>query len=764
MQNRRQKRRERRREKARRSNLKTPLSTSKKALYAALTTAGFFVLLELVLAAGGVEPASSIDDPYVGFASTVPLFVEESGADGNTYLVTSPGKAGWFNPQRFPKRKQAGTYRIFSLGGSATFGRPYDDATSFSGWLREFLNEADPSRDWEVINAGGISYASYRAAKVMEELVSYQPDLFIIYSGHNEFLEKRTYKKLTETPETVTAIGGLLSRTRIYAAGNNIIRRLGSSSSREADPTVLREEVNTILARSVGPHDYHRDDRFREQVIAHYRFNLDRMIDMAESAGAKVILVTPAANLKDCSPFKSEHSEGLNDDQIRRFQVLLGRGLKASDSGKWSEALEAFDQAAEIDPRYADVHYRRGRVLAELERRDEAEAAFEKALEEDVCPLRILPSMRRAITETAEEKGVTLIDFAGIVAARSEHGIPGSEFFLDHVHLTIDGYRLLALELMSALERENIFKPSENWNEASMQAVVERVEGSLDRRAHGIAARNLARVFAWAGKGEEAARLAAVAVESLEEDAELYNVLGRQALQRGDREEAIRYFRRVLEVAPDYADARITLGSELLEKGELEEAIEHFRDALRVQPDSPQAHGNLGLALASLGDSDQAIRHYREALRLDPAAAEIHSNLGVELAAVGRRKEAIQHFREALRLKPEHVDARSNLGLVLASQGKHEEAIHQYRQALDVDSNAAQVHFNLGVALQKTQRLKEAVEAYQQALRLDPAYAAAHYNLAIALVSLEKLGLARDHFRRANTIDPRYEVPKALSP
>jgi len=37
----------------------------------------------------------------------------------------------------------------------------------------ELLPEADKSKKWEVINAGGISYASYRVARVMEELLEF---------------------------------------------------------------------------------------------------------------------------------------------------------------------------------------------------------------------------------------------------------------------------------------------------------------------------------------------------------------------------------------------------------------------------------------------------------------------------------------------------------------------------------------------------------------------------------------------------------------
>lgn len=64
----------------------------KKALFAAVVFVGFFALLEGVLALSAVRPRLAFDDPYVGFASTIPLYVRQ----GDEY-VTSPAKDGWFN-------------------------------------------------------------------------------------------------------------------------------------------------------------------------------------------------------------------------------------------------------------------------------------------------------------------------------------------------------------------------------------------------------------------------------------------------------------------------------------------------------------------------------------------------------------------------------------------------------------------------------------------------------------------------------------------
>ena len=104
----------------------------------------FFLIVEGILYIAGVKPLSQQTDPYVGFAGYSPLFVEMTTPDGERVFATASNKMNWFNYQQFPVRKAKGVTRIICLGGSTTYGRPYDDRTSFSGWLREFLPAVDP--------------------------------------------------------------------------------------------------------------------------------------------------------------------------------------------------------------------------------------------------------------------------------------------------------------------------------------------------------------------------------------------------------------------------------------------------------------------------------------------------------------------------------------------------------------------------------------------------------------------------------------------
>ena len=176
----------------------------------------------------GVKPLSLTEDPYFGFASGQPLFLKRKAPDGSDIYQTNPVKLSHFNQQSFSAKKAPGTYRIFTLGGSTTYGHPLRDTTSFSAWLREMLAEGDSTRTFEVINCGGISYASYRTAKLTEELLDYEPDLFIVYNGHNEFLEERTYRGARKGPAWVRDLSSLLDRTRTYSA----LRRIAELRAR----------------------------------------------------------------------------------------------------------------------------------------------------------------------------------------------------------------------------------------------------------------------------------------------------------------------------------------------------------------------------------------------------------------------------------------------------------------------------------------------------------------------------------------------------
>jgi len=597
----------------------------------------FLLLLEGGLALFGIQPASLTEDPFVGFAAT-PLFIPAPGPGGETMLTTAPNKKEFFNRQSFPEKKAPGSYRVFCLGGSTTYGRPYDDTTSFSGWLRELLPVADKGKKWEVINAGGISYASYRVAKLMEELVQYQPDLFIVYTGHNEFLEERTYRELRDTSPLVRSTVSVLSHTRTWSAFKSVLQELNLSPQiNQEDRFKLGAEVGTILDQSAGPARYTRDDVLRNKILQHYRISLEHMVTLARSVGAQVIFVTPASNLKDCSPFKSQHTDGISKVALQRSEELQAMSRPLIWEKDWDMALNFLNQAVKLDPRFANLQYSRGQALLALGRFKEAKTALRIARDEDVCPLRALTSMDRIVADVAREQGVPLVDFKGLLERRmlSEQGysILGKEYFLDHVHPTIEGHKILALALLKTLTDQGTVLPGSDWGEQAVAAIAAKIEGSVNQEEQGRALANLARVLLWAGKNEDAARLARQAVETAGEYQQVAvnaaSTLATAYVRNGQPQIAVRQLYSYLQKNPSAVELRLKLGETLLD--------------LRIR--------NLEAAAANLLVVIQQKPYYDWARAL----------FGIDMIERGRPRIAYSSLMEALRLNPNNSDARAKL-------------------------------------------------------------------------------------------------------
>ncbi|MDT8422019.1 MAG: tetratricopeptide repeat protein [Desulfuromonadales bacterium] len=607
----------------------------------------FFALLEGGLALFGVQPGLQNEDPFVGFESTAPLFVSSRDANGEQLLATAANKKDFFNRQSFALPKPPDTYRIFTLGGSTTYGRPYDDSTSFSGWLRELLPAADRSKQWEVINAGGISYASYRVAKLMEELIRYQPDLFIIYTGHNEFLEERTYRKLRELSPMVRSTAALLARTRTWSAMCSALQHLDNSpETGDEDRYKLSSEVDAILDRSVGLDGYQRDDGLQQNVIRHFRISLENMVTLARSVGARVIFVKPASNLKDSSPFKSQDTAGISEADLQSARKMLSMSKPLVWQQQWEMAVHFLDQAIALNPESADLHYRRGQALFALGRYDEAKHEFITARDEDVCPLRALTPIGEIVAGVAREQQVMLVDYQTLLEKRmlstKKHSILGEEFFLDHVHPTIEGHKLLAVALLEAMSYQGLVHPAPDWRDGALATVSATIEGRVNPAKQGQALANLARVLLWAGKNDDAARLARQALDIAGDYREVGDnaatSLATAYIRNGQPKTAIKLLYKYLEKAPDSIELRLKLGQLQLDHRDREEAAANFLLVSHQMPYYDWGHALFGIDMAERGRPRIAYSSLMEALRLNPNNSDARRKLDqIRPALAGQR-------------------------------------------------------------------------------------------------------------------------------
>lgn len=407
--------------------------------------------------AGWGLPAAC-DDPFVGFSATRPLFALND--DGSRYEIAK-GRLTHFQPDSFAAQKPPGEFRIFCLGGSTVQGRPYSIETSFTTWLQLSLQVADPSRSWRVVNCGGVSYATYRLTPVLEEVLNYQPDLIIFYEGHNEFLEDRTYAEIKHAPRWFIWLHERAAAWHTYNLLRAAIVGREDRKLMNPPPTTLPSEVDARLDWRGGMTAYHRDPAWQHDCIEHFEFNLRRAVTIARSKQVPMMLVNPASNL-DWTPFKAESRSDLTEQQTAEVESLWEQA-RALYGARQAEALPLLRQAAAIDNLHAGLQFDLGKCLQNLGQLDAARETLVRAKDLDVCPLRILEPMNQIVLQVARETGNMLVDADALFSSHSPGGINGPQWFIDHVHPTIEGHQMLADAVADELVRQGFVGPSDGW-------------------------------------------------------------------------------------------------------------------------------------------------------------------------------------------------------------------------------------------------------------------------------------------------------------
>jgi lysophospholipase L1-like esterase len=421
---------------------------------------------------GQVDP---MIDPYVSFSEIEPLF--ELNTDASQYQIRRE-RQPFFAPDHFAAQKGGNTFRVFCLGGSTVQGRPFSIQTAFSTWLRLGLESEYPDRTFEVVNGGGISYASYRLVPILTECLDYQPDLIVLCTGHNEFLEDRTYNSVKNWNAPLGQIARSASKLHMY---RSLARLVSDRVQVDASRPILKREVDALLDYQRGLEVYHRDDAWRAGVVAHFEQNLRRMIRIADDAKVPMLVLAPPSNLKDCPPFKSEPTANLTSATVAKRDSLTAEAEGRRKIAPW-ETAQLLTQASALDPKNAGIHFALGHSQLAVSNLSSARDSLSLALETDICPLRMLAAMRSEMRGICKETATRFIDLQSFFETTEDTRILGTGILVDHIHPSVRGHQLIAnriTEEMNGWLLPALAPSDHNWKEARSQAYEEHLK-SLD--------------------------------------------------------------------------------------------------------------------------------------------------------------------------------------------------------------------------------------------------------------------------------------------
>lgn len=363
----------------------------------------FIFLLELCLRIGG-------------YGYSFDLFTEYK--PNKDYLVFSPDASKRYfmdsrfaptgNRELFKKKKDTNTIRFFILGESTTIGYPYFHNGSFHRWLLYRLMHTYPDKNFEIINLSLTAINSYTVKTFAEELVNYEPDGVLIYTGQNEYyggLGVGSAQTIGGNPAIVNTILKMRSLRTVQLLMNAYVKIAGRLNRQP-------EEEMTRMELMVGEQKIPYQSELYFKGINQFRYNMDATLRTLQKKNIPVFFSNLVSNVKDLPPF-------IKDEQDEHNAAYYYREAQLSyDQEDYIQAYEYFTKAKDMDL----LRFRAPDVL--------------NTVIQELCDL--YPNACFVNTKNKLEE-------------HAPHRLLGNELFTDHVHPNLKGYSLMSDAFYTAM-------------------------------------------------------------------------------------------------------------------------------------------------------------------------------------------------------------------------------------------------------------------------------------------------------------------------
>ena len=570
--------------------------------------------------------------------------------------------------EAFAYKKEAATFRIFCLGGSTTAGWPYQHNAGFPSQLQVRLSHLFPDRQFEVINLGISAINSYSVLDITGEVLRYQPDLFLIYMGHNEF-----YGAFGVASTQRLGLSRGLIKTYMTVRHFKVVQLLRDGIGLFRRSAAASGEPRTLMENMVGDNKIALDSPKYQRARADFAANLDEILGKIRKAGVPVLVSTLTSNIADQPPFESLFTPGFT--AMEQWRALVSRGDAAWAAGDPAAALQRYQEAAALDAMPADLAWKTGRCRRALGDSSGARQAFERARDLDALRFRASAEFNQVIRQVCAGRQVPVVETADHFAAAAPQGLVGQTLMLDHLHPNAAGYLLMADAFCGAMAAANLITSRDQWprgRDLAPERLIEKAcitpleEELAYQRIRKLTSRYpfKAQRLLQASSEPDYDKVLKGAVQALMQRKWTWNEAHyRVADWLASREryaEAAQEYRAVIRVVPGNYYPYLHLADMLNQQGKANEAEESLRQAAAMSPNLPFAFAKLGVQYMSRDDAGKAMPVLRKAIANAGNSREfsamdlsrVHYLLGVALAQTGDYAGARQEAEIAQKLAP----------------------------------------------------------------------------------------------------------------
>ena len=652
----------------------------------------------------------------------------------------------------FLKKKPANGYRIFVLGGSTAAGFPYGNNMMFSRILWRRLQDTFPEKNIEVVNLGMSAVNSYTLLDLMDELPEHDPDLILIYAGHNEFYGALGVASLESLGRNRLVVKAYLhlQHLRLFrlvrdALGQviDIFHRDPGNGGSDATATLMER----IVANQVIP----IDSKLYSSGMNQFRENLREILQLAKREEVRVVLSELVSNIGDQPPFQS-----LESDTAPPAKQVYSRAQTLESRGEYRKALEAYTRAKDLD----------------------------------ALRFRATEECNAIIHSLAADFDIPVVPMRKIFQNASDHKIPGDGLFLEHLHPNTDGNFLMAEGFYHTLHSYGFISNrwdstrirntqfyKDSWGATAFDTVYaglsirwlkggwpfqpkERRNTSLDTYHPGNHVDSLAlKVLTDKGIGVEMGHL----------------TLARRYEQKGQYRKALREYRALMYTIPHevlFYEGAVKM---LLKLDRPEEAIPILQESLRIKQNNfattwlPRLYlkqGNVRDALSRLSQAPSDMTSHPGFLNT-LAHAYIASDQRQRFMNVLRRLQhttsgSLEHFPYDNNPDTRKLAQQYNsISTVFLKDQDYGNAYRLLTQSLQLDETAFASKW-IGQILLVRKQFRDALPYLKRAEALGLKDADLYYNLAAANYYTDRSSDATHYLRQLKRIRPDHPDPSGL--
>ncbi|RKU28639.1 hypothetical protein C6497_07710 [Candidatus Poribacteria bacterium] len=156
--------------------------------------------------------------------------------------------------------------------------------------------------------------------------------------------------------------------------------------------------------------------------------------------------------------------------------------------------------------------------------------------------------------------------------------------------------------------------------------------------------------------------------------------------------------------------------------GEYSKAIEDFNESIRLNPKKALLFQYRGITKDALKQYEDALKDFQKAIELKPKESINYYHRGVTSNRIGHYNEAIDDLNNAIQLDEKNADAYYQRGFSNEMLGQHDMAETDYKQVLKINPNEPTKSHKLGLAKCKIRQYEQAIHYFDKSIKLDPKF------------------------------------------